>query len=281
MSLRFTFCLPAHWLERTCLPVSVGIAGLQGRPPQRQTRGLELAAEHKTGETPTLLCWRELLSDFWTGTPTTNLLNPSATPDVLDIVITMKLSSSVYLTSKYTLSSDHFLVVTDTACRSSFQHKTYRPDFRRTDWAKFQTHLEDQIPFNLELHNELAIGMGYAWWTGYRDIGKSPGTLLWEPRSAAFRGRWPVFSTSAGSTNGVQHSNPLIPKTNRCGGWPNLGWEFLPCLLPGHPGGIALSDSEKAEALAESLETQFRSKSFPSIPAVNQSWRGSGSHLGT
>jgi hypothetical protein len=26
---------------------------------------------------------------------------------------------------------------------------------------------------------------------------------------------------------------------------------------PGHPGGIALSDSEKAEALADNLETQF------------------------
>jgi hypothetical protein len=29
-----------------------GIAGLDCRRPQRQTRGLELAAEHKTGETP-------------------------------------------------------------------------------------------------------------------------------------------------------------------------------------------------------------------------------------
>jgi len=29
-----------------------GIAGLDGWKPQRQTRGLELAAEHETGETP-------------------------------------------------------------------------------------------------------------------------------------------------------------------------------------------------------------------------------------
>jgi hypothetical protein len=44
-----------------------------------------------------------------------------------------------------------------TACRSSFQLPPDRADFRRTDWANFQTHLEDQIPFNPELHNDVAI----------------------------------------------------------------------------------------------------------------------------
>jgi hypothetical protein len=44
-------------------------------------------------------------------------------------------------------------------CRSSFQNPPDRPDFRRTDWANFQTHLEDQIPFNPELHNEMDIDM--------------------------------------------------------------------------------------------------------------------------
>ena len=37
---------------------------------------------------------------------------------------------------------------------------------------------------------------------------------------------------------------------------------------PGHPGGIALSDFEKAEALADSLETQFQPVSDPSDPTV-------------
>ena len=36
----------------------------------------------------------------------------------------------------------------------------------------------------------------------------------------------------------------------------------------GHPVGIALSDSEKAEALADSLEAQFQPVTFPSVPAV-------------
>jgi len=39
--------LTAHRLSRR------GIAGLDGWRPQRQTCGLELAAEHETGETPT------------------------------------------------------------------------------------------------------------------------------------------------------------------------------------------------------------------------------------
>jgi hypothetical protein len=89
--------------------------------------------------------------------PTTNPYKLSATPDVLDIAITQKLTFPVYLTSCSALSSDHLLVIIDTACFSSFQHLPGRPDFRRTDWATFQTHLEDQIPFDLELHNGMAI----------------------------------------------------------------------------------------------------------------------------
>jgi len=34
------------------------------------------------------------------------------------------------------------------------------------------------------------------------------------------------------------------------------------------PGGIAISDSEKAEALADNLEAQFQPVTDPSVPAV-------------
>jgi len=34
------------------------------------------------------------------------------------------------------------------------------------------------------------------------------------------------------------------------------------------PGGIARSDSEKAEALADNLESQFQPVTDPSVPAV-------------
>ena len=37
---------------------------------------------------------------------------------------------------------------------------------------------------------------------------------------------------------------------------------------PVHPGEIALSDSEKAEALANTLETQFQPVADPSVPVV-------------
>jgi hypothetical protein len=42
-------------------------------------------------------------------------------------------------------------------CHSSFQHPQDRPDFRRTDWAKFQTYLETKVPFNPDLHTGMAI----------------------------------------------------------------------------------------------------------------------------
>ena len=44
-----------------------------------------------------------------------------------------------------------------------------------------------------------------------------------------------------------------------------MGDESSPLVTP---GGIALSDSEKAEALADTLETQFQPVADPSVPAV-------------
>jgi hypothetical protein len=79
--------------------------------------------------------------------------NPSATPDVLDIVVTSDLPFSVALTACTALSSEHLRVLIDTGCCSTFHHPPDRPDVRRRDWANFQTHLEAQIPLKPELHN--------------------------------------------------------------------------------------------------------------------------------
>ena len=87
----------------------------------------------------------------------TNPYNPSTTHDILDIVITKNLSSSVYLTSCSALSLDHLPVLIYTVCCSPFQHPPDHSDFMHTDWANFQTHLEDQIPFNPKLHSKMAI----------------------------------------------------------------------------------------------------------------------------
>jgi hypothetical protein len=89
--------------------------------------------------------------------PTTNQYNPCATPDVLDIALTKDLPFPVYLTSCSAPSSDHLPVLIYTACRSSFHRPPDRPNFRRSDWVNFQAHLEDHIPFDLELHNWMAI----------------------------------------------------------------------------------------------------------------------------
>jgi hypothetical protein len=75
----------------------------------------------------------------------------------LDIVITKNLPFPEYLASFSALRWDHLPLLIDTACRSSLHHPPDRADFRRTDWANFQNYLEDQVPFDLDLHNELAI----------------------------------------------------------------------------------------------------------------------------
>ena len=236
--------------------------------------------------------------------PATNPYNPLVTPDVLDIVITKKLSFPVYRTSCTALSSDHLPVLNETSCRSSVYHPPDSPDVRRSDWANFQTHLEQLIPFYPELHNEKAIDscvrtspapswrlwqrqlpsvarltthglryqqafrMRYAWKTGCGDSGRSPGTSLWKPRSTTSGGRWPAGSTSGETTSGALHSNPSILKTNRYRGWPSGWWEFLIHFPLVTPGGIALSDREKTEAFADNLEAQFQPVTDPSVPAV-------------
>jgi hypothetical protein len=126
----------------------------------------ELNAKHVDGNSRMTTRRGKLLRDyadrnscliFEPEIPTTNPYNPSVTPDVLDIVLTQNLSFPVYLTSCSALNSDHLPVLIDTTCHSSFLHPLDRPHFRRTDWAKFHTHLEDQIPFDPEMLNMMAI----------------------------------------------------------------------------------------------------------------------------
>jgi hypothetical protein len=90
---------------------------------------------------------------FGADSPTTIPYNPSATPDVLDIVKTRHLPSSLHLTSYSALCSVQLPERIDTGCRSSFQHPPDSPDFRRTSWANLQAHQEAEIPFNSEFHN--------------------------------------------------------------------------------------------------------------------------------
>jgi hypothetical protein len=92
---------------------------------------------------------------FGPNSPTNNPYKPSVTPDVRDIVMTKKLSFPAYLTSCSALSPNHLPVLIDTSCRSSVHHPPDRPDYRRTDWAKLQSHFQELIPFDPELHDEI------------------------------------------------------------------------------------------------------------------------------
>ena len=90
-------------------------------------------------------------------TPTTVPYNPSATPDVLDIVITRYLVFPVHLTTCSALSSDHLRILIDTHCRSSFLSPPDHPNLRKNDWLKFQACLEGGLPPNPDLPDERVI----------------------------------------------------------------------------------------------------------------------------
>jgi hypothetical protein len=108
----------------------------------------------------------KLLRDYASGnscliygpdSPTTLPYNSSATPDVLDIVIIKDLAFPMYLTACSALSSDHLPVLIDTTCRSSFRNLPGRPDYRWTDWVKFQANLQDRLPSTPLQPNEVEI----------------------------------------------------------------------------------------------------------------------------
>jgi hypothetical protein len=241
---------------------------------------------------------------FGQDSPNKPTYNHSATPDVLDIVITIILSSSVVLTSCSTLSSEHLPVLIETGYRSSFQHPPDRPDVRRTDWANFQTQLEAEILLIPELHNgkdidtcvgnfSCAILGALAASTPKRlPHGDShtqiPAGIQYEIRLKKWvRRRWQVTREPAliAEVNRLQSS-----VTRRLNEWRNAQWStalkspntedqslwrmtkrVMRIPTPSRPlitpGGLALSDAEKTEARADSLEVQFQPVTAPSVPA--------------
>ena len=66
-------------------------------------------------------------------------------------------------------------------------------------------------------------------------------------------------------TSNPRSRSPIFVENEGAGD--ESSYSVSPC---GHPGGIALPDSEKAEVLADNLETQFHPVTDPSVPAVNE-----------
>jgi len=209
----------------------------------------------------------------------------------------------VYRTSCSALSTDNLPVLIDTACRSSFQHTLIRPELWRTDWANFQTHLEDKIPFNPELYNKIAIDTcvekfsgsvlkALANWTPEfrpRDDPRPPIpagiedeiTLMNRLRRQLHLTRGPVLRAES-----IRLQRSVTRRLNE---WRNYQWSRtlesidpeeqslwrttrrvmrVPTPSPSlvTPGWIPVSDSEKSEAVADSLGTHFHPVTDPSVP---------------
>jgi len=224
-------------------------------------------------------------------TTTTIPFNPSATWDVLDIVITNDLASPVHPTSCSAMSLDHLPVLIDMTCPSFF-HTTDCPDFRRIEWATFQVHLEDSILSYSELHNNRHVSLDIIWHYSSALAGTTlnsrPHDDPWSLIPACMhnkihlkkqlRMQWkatrvPILKAEI---NALQRS-----VTHQRNGWRNDQWCMLLKSLepedqslwvmtklvmkvptPSPPlvtsWRITLLDSKKAEALDESLESQFQ-----------------------
>ena len=109
---------------------------------------------------------------FGPESPTTNPYNPSATPDILDIVITRDLHFPIDLNSCSALTSDHLPVLIDTRCRPSFHCLPDRLDARLTDWANFQATWKPKFRSTRKCSTV---------WTSTRVLGASPAlsSRLW------------------------------------------------------------------------------------------------------
>jgi hypothetical protein len=127
---------------------------------------------------------------FGPNSPTRNPYDHSATPYVIDFVITRGLPSSVALVSCSALSTDLLPVLIDTGCFLAFHYTPDRPTVRYTDWAKFQTHLKSEIPLIPELHN-----------------GKDIDSFV-ENRSGAILG---ALTASTPKRRPHEYTSPLIP----------------------------------------------------------------------
>jgi len=227
-------------------------------------------------------------------TPTTVQYNTSTTPDVLDIVIPRDLVFPVQLTTCSALSSDHLPILIDTQYRSSFHSPSDRPDLRKTDWPKFQACLEVGLPPNPHLPNEGVIDECVNELTSA--ISKALADCIpkcrlradpWPPLPAhiqdeirlknRLRKQWQITRDSAlkAEVNRLQRSVTAQVNEWRNDRWSNTLesldpedqslWKMtrrmmrIPTPSPPlvTPGGLAFSDSEKAEALSDSLDAQF------------------------
>jgi hypothetical protein len=239
--------------------------------------------------------------------PTTAPYTHNAIPDVRDIVVVKDVVLPVHLTVCTALSSDDLPILFDSSCRSSFHNLPERPDFTRMDWAAFQACLDHRLPGNPVVVDEEAIDKCLEELTSAiheatavsaprrrpRADPRSPlpASILDEIRlKNRLRRQWQITRDPAlkAQNNRLQRSVTWQQNDWRNGQWSDALeslcsddqslWKMtrrvmrFPTPSPPlqGPGGVALSDSEKTEALADSLEAQFQPVDDPSDPAITE-----------
>jgi hypothetical protein len=239
--------------------------------------------------------------------PTTAPYTHQATPDVLDIVVVNDFVLPVHLTVCAALSSDHLPILIDTSCRSSFHNRPDRPDFTRMDWAALQTCLEHRLPTNSVVVDEEAIDKCLEELSSAIKEARAASAPRRRPRAnprppppasiqdeirlkKRLRRQWQITTDPAlkAQINRLQRS-----VTWQLNEWRNDQWSVAPESLGSEdqslwkmkrvmrvptpspplqvPEGLALSDSERAKALVDSLEAQFQpvdDQSHPAFPEM-------------
>jgi hypothetical protein len=219
----------------------------------------------------------------------------NAGPDVLVVDAVKDHVLPVHLTVYAVLSSYHLPILIDTSCRSSFFNLPDRPDFTRMDWTAFQASIEHRLPGNPVVFDEEAIDICLEELTSaiHEATAASPPSRRQRadpqpPLPASIQDeirlknrlstQWQITRDPAlkAQMNRLQRSVTWQMNEWRNGQW-NEALESLCCVeqslckikkrvmrvptpspLFEGPSVVALSDSEKAKALADSLEALFQ-----------------------
>jgi hypothetical protein len=223
---------PSVWLNAADLYTCFGgglpflLAGYLNAQHVDWNSGLSTRRE----KTPSWLCRQELSSELWAGQPNHKPVQP--------LCYIQCIKHREYQRSPLLGASDYVLCTRYRPPPGTYRHVVWfilsappcGPGFRRTESAKFHTHLEAEIPFNAELHNAMAFGtcvdnstvpflslwqlqllsvgrvtkhsplyrLAFMIKNGWVESSRSPCIPLRELNSTTFRCWWPTGSTGEG-----------------------------------------------------------------------------------
>lgn len=93
-----------------------------------------------------------------TGSPTYWPTDPKKIPDLLDLFVTNGISSTnMDVKSSFDLSSDHSAIIATFSSFIIHRKHTTRQHNRKTDWDKYRTKIEDDLPRGISLKTQKDI----------------------------------------------------------------------------------------------------------------------------